>query len=199
MPAMNELPADDNVAYVQADIPVAPAVLLDFLAASDRLWRLNPFLTIASLRDEDEARFRLVANNEANGCRLDLAVSRTSLPEGGFRFSYDRGAKQSTEFRVEARVGGSLLTVTERYDAAAAPAQRAAENDKSLLPWVAAVRKHVVARARWGGLPGWQLWHEDLMLSLAPRRRRIVRAVVWLTAIELALLLALGVVLRFVA
>ena len=198
MDNMNENTAADNLAWVQADIPLPPERLLDFLAASDRLWRLNPFLTIESLKENADHGFRLIANNDANGCHLDLAVSRESLPPGGFRFSYDKGLKQTTEFAVEPRGAGSLLTVTERYDPAAAPDARAKEIDSSLLPWVTALRKHIVARSRWGGLPGWQVLTEDIMLSLAPRRRRIVRVVAWLTVIELALLLGLAVVLRFV-
>ena len=195
---MNENATDDNLAWVQADIPLPPAQLLDFLSASERLWRLNPFLTVQSWKDEADQGFRLIATNDANACRLDLLVTRETLPERGFRFSYDKGLKQTTEFLVEPRGTGSLLTVTERYDPAAAPAERAKEVDNSLLPWIAAVRKHVVASARWGRLPGWQVLSEDIMLSLSPRRRRIVRIVVWLTLIELGLLLALAVVLRFV-
>lgn len=79
--------------------------------------------------------------NEANDCRLDVAVSREALVDEGFRFSYDKGLKRCTEFRVKPQGTASLLTGAERYDAVDGPDDpRVKESDTSLVPWIAALR-----------------------------------------------------------
>jgi hypothetical protein len=187
---------ETNAAWVEAEIPLPPAELLAFLAASERLWRLNPCLAIESWQAAGDDAFCLRADNEANGRRVDTQVRREALAGRGFRFAYDQGLKQNSEFVVAARGEGSLLTVTERYAPVDGPDDpRAGESDPSLLPWIAAVRAHIVAGTRWRRLPGWRWWHERFMLSMPPRQRRITRMIVWLTAIEFVVFLALVLVL----
>ena len=194
-------PTDEtNAAWVEAEIPLPPPELIAFLAASERLWRLNPCLAIKSWQAAGDDAFSLRADNEANGRPIDTPVRREALPGRGFRFTYDNGLKQSSEFVVAARGDGSLLTVTERYAPVDGPDDpRAGESDKSLLPWVAAVRRHIVADARWRRIPGWRWWSERFMLSMPPRQRRIVRMILWLTAIEFVIFLALVLIMRFAA
>jgi hypothetical protein len=197
---MSPPPDATNAAWVEAEIPLSPPALFEFLAASERLWRLNPCLAIAAWQVDGEAAFSLRADNEANGRRIDTRVRREALPGRGFRFTYAAGLKQSSEFIVSARGDGSLLTVTERYAAVDGPDDpRAGESDTTLLPWIVAVRAHLVARARWDRLPGWRWWHERFMLSMPPRQRRIVRMIIWLTAIEFVVFLALVLILRVAA
>lgn len=189
---------EKNAAWVQAEIPLPPAQLLEFLAAAERLWRLNPYLAIESWQAGDGGGFSFVALNEANDCRIDVAVGREILPGQGFRFSYDKGLKQATEFRVESKGAASLLTVTERYGAVAGPDDpRVKESDQSLVPWVAALRRHLVARSRWRALPGWLWWSESFLPGMPPRQRRTVRLIVWATAIEFVVFVGLVLVWRF--
>lgn len=197
---MSAPPDAANAAWVEAEIPLPPAALLEFLAASERLWRLNPCLAIAAWQADGEAAFHLRADNEANGRRVDTHVRRETLPDRGFRYTYDAGLKQSSEFIVSARGDGSLLSVTERYAPVDGPEDpRVAESDTSLLPWIVAVRRHLVAAGRWRRVPGWRWWQERFMLSMPPRQRRIVRMIVWLTAIEFVVFLALVLIMRFAA
>lgn len=187
---MSDAAPGDNAAWVHADIPLPPAALLDFLADGERLWRLNPYLKI----DRWQARpdgFALVGVNEANACPIDVCVRREPTAEG-WRAIYERGLKRETEFAVAPRQGGSLLVVTERYaPVAGADDPRAKEADPSLVPWIAALRRHLVARQRFGRLPGWRWWHERFLPSLAPSQRRIVRLLIGITAIEFLVFLVL--------
>lgn len=189
-------PAEEtNAAWVEAEIPLAPAALLEFLADHERFWRLNPWLAIESWHDEGDG-FTLRAHNETNDLRLDVRVWRETLPDG-FRVRYGSGLKQSSEVAVTARGAGSLLRVVERYaplDDADDP--RAAETDKSLVPWIAALRRHLLARARWGRIPGWRWWNERFMLSMPPRQRGIVRMILWVTSIEFVVFVAAVAALR---
>jgi len=196
---MTDAGDDDNAAWVEAEIPLPPAQLREFLAATERLWRLNPFLAIESWRNHDDGGFTCIARNEANGCRLNVTVRRETLADQSYLYAYDNGLKRSTEFRIVARDAGSLLTVTERYDAVDGEDDpRVQESDRSLLPWIAAVRRHIVARARWHKLPGWLWWSERLLPSLPPHQRRIARLIVWSTAVEFAIFVGLVLLWRFV-
>ncbi len=191
---------EKNAAWVQADIPLPAEQLLEFLAATERLWRMNPYLAIESWRSESDDAFAVVATNESNDCRLDVSVSREALPQRGFRFSYDKGLKRTTEFLVEPKGTASLLTVTERYDAVADSTDpRVKESDKSLVPWVASLRRHLVARARWSVLPGWLWWSERFLPSMPPSQRRTVRLIVWATVIEFVIFFALVLFWQFAA
>ena len=186
---------ETNAAWVEAEIPLPPAALLEFLADLERLWRLNPCLAIESWRDASDG-VTLSAANEANGRRSDVRLRREALPDG-FRVAYDTGLKQSSEFTVAARGAGSLLRVVERYAPVDGPDDpRAAESDTSLVPWIAALRRHLVARSRRGRIPGWHWWHEGFMLSMPPRQRRIVRLILWVTVIEFVVFVALILALR---
>lgn len=192
---MSELD-DANAAWVEAEIPLPPAALLAFLADHERLWRLNPWLAIESWRDEDEG-FALCAQNEASDCRIDVRARREPLADG-FCVLYSCGLKQRSEFAVAPRGTGSLLRVVERYAPVDGPDDpRVAEADKSLVPWIAALRRHLVARARWGRIPGWRWWNERFMLSMPPRQRRIVRLIVWVSVIEFAVFVAAVLALRW--
>lgn len=188
--------SEDNAAWVEAEIPLPPAALLAFLADHERLWRLNPWLAIESWHEEGDG-FTLRAQNEGNDLRIDVRAWRETLPDG-FRIRYGTGLKQSSEFAVATRGGGSLLRIIERYASVDGPDDpRVAETDKSLVPWVAALRRHLVARARWGRIPGWRWWNEGFMLSMPPRQRRIVRMIIWVTLIEFAVFVLAVLALRF--
>lgn len=195
---MNATEDEKNAAWVKAEIPLPADQLLEFLAAPERLWRLNPYLAIARWQTMDDGGFAIVASNEANGCQLDVAVRREAMPGEGFLFTYDKGLKRTTEFRVAPQGEAALLTVTERYAPLDDPADaRAKESDSSLVPWVAALRRHIVARGRWRKVPGWQWWSESFLPSMPPRQRRIVRMIVWLTLAEFVIFVALVLGLRF--
>lgn len=184
--------AERDAAWVQAEIPLPPAQVADFLADAQRLWRLNPHCFVATWRELGDGAFAIALDNETNGCRIETEMRRTPLPDGGCRYAYATGLKRETEFLVAAHPGGTLLTVTERYEALADAADpRVRESDKSLLPWIAALRRHLVAGRRWAWLPGWRWWSERFLPSMPPRQRRIVRLIVWVSAIEFALFAAI--------
>ena len=184
-----------NAAWVEAEIPLPPAALLAFLADRERVWRLNPLLAVESWHDEGDG-FTLRAHNEANDRGIEVRAWHEALPDG-FRVRYGAGLKQGSEFAVSARGTGSLLRVVERYAPVDGPDDpRVAETDQSLVPWIAALRRHLVARGRWGWIPGWRWWHERFMLSMPPRQRRIVRMIIWVTVIEFAVFLAAVLALR---
>lgn len=160
------------------------------MADLERLFRLNPHLEITAWRNPvaaSEARsYLLSALNETNGCRNEVSIRSEPLGEDlGYVLEYDRGLKRSTELRITPSAGGSLLTITDRYHPLSNDSDaRLKEVDRGLVPWTAAIRRHLAGLARFGGLPGYRWWTERFMLGMPPRQRRIVRMIVWASVLE---------------
>lgn len=195
--SVEKLGAGDT-ATAETTLPLAPAELHDFLVDCELLFRLNPLYAIESWAPEAEG-FRLAAHNESNDRRIETAV-RIERTGTALLLHYASGLKQATRFGVDPASAGARLVVTEHYPRIDDPQDpRVVEVDKSLVPWVAALRRHLLARRRWGWLPGWHWWHERFMTGMFPRQRRIVRLLIWISAFEFAVFLGLVLVLRFSA
>ncbi len=185
-----------DVASAETVLPLAPETVAEFLGDIERLLRLNPQLVVERWTTEGANRFRLVARNESNECLVDTPVA-IERETHGLTLRYDSGLKQATRLRIDAAPEGAHLIVTEHYPRIEDTQDpRVAEVDKSLVPWVAAIRRHLLQRAKWDWLPGWRWWNERVMLSMAPRNRRIVRLIVWLSVFEFVVFIGLVIVLR---
>ncbi|MFH1870522.1 MAG: SRPBCC family protein [Pseudomonadota bacterium] len=190
---MSATPAATGTAPEQLDqvraetwLPLAPAVLFEFLADIERLLRLNPHLAVETCQPLPDG-VRFAAQNETSGRRIETLVRvETRQSTRTVVLSYASGLKQATTLMVEAADGdGCRLVVTEHYPVITdAQDPRVAEVDRSLGPWVDAIRRHLLGRRRWGRLPGWRWWHERFLPGIAPRQRRIVRMIVWVSVLE---------------
>lgn len=187
-----------DTATAETVLPLSPDELHDFLRDVPRLVRLNPQLAISRWVPA-EWGFRYAGHNESNGRDFDLGVVVDAAPgDAALNLRYDAGLKQMTCIAIEPASHGARLVFTEHYPRIENPDDpRVAEVDKSLVPWVTAIRSHVLAHRRWGWLPGWLWWTERFMLAMPPRQRRIVRLLIWTTALEFAVFLGVVVVLRF--
>lgn len=193
--------APGDVARAETELPLTADELFDFLRDIERLFCLNPHLAIERWLPLEEG-VRFVAHNDSNDRPVAVAAWAEIVPaERSIVLRYDSGLKQATEFRVEAAGDGARLVVTEHYPRIEdATDPRVAEVDKSLVPWVAALRRHLLARQRWGRLPPlfplWRWWNERFMLGMPPRSRRIVRLILWVSVLEFGVFLAAIAVLR---
>jgi hypothetical protein len=198
--AGSSAPVPEDAAWASVEIPLPPRPLFDFLSNAERLFRLNPHLEIGAWHhhtDQAPARnYRLDALNETNGCRSEVSIRVAPLSEyTGYILEYDAGLKRSTELRIAPVVGGSLLTITDHYRPVAdEPDQRMKEVDRSLVPWLAAIRSHLTGLARFGGVPGYRWWTERIMLGMVPRQRRIVRMIVWVSVLEFVVFLFVALI-----
>lgn len=194
-PGAEKVGAGDT-ARAETELPLSPAELSAFLTDSERLFRLNPHLAIERWECLDSG-FRFAALNESNGFHIDTTIY-VGHAEHELTLHYAEGLKQETRFAVEPAPEGVRLVVTERYPRIEdAQDPRVAEVDRSLVPWVAAIRRHLLAGQRWGWLPGWHWWHERFLPGMAPRQRRIVRLIIWTGIVEFAVFLGLVAVLRY--
>lgn len=178
--------AQQDQVRAETRLPLAPAAAFEFVADIERLLRLNPHLAVETWQPLPDG-VRFAAHNETSGRRIETLIRvETTQSTRTVVLSYGDGLKQATTLAVEAAEGGGCrLVITEHYPIIMdAQDPRVAEVDRSLVPWVDAIRRHLLARRRWGRLPGWRWWHESFLPGMAPRQRRIVRMIVWVGVLE---------------
>lgn len=187
-----EDPGPENAAWVKAEIPLSAQDGFLFLLDVERLFRLNPHLVISDWHQEPGVRrsCRLSALNETNGCRFEVTMDVEAVAEQGIRLVYDRGLKASTEFRIAPAGRGSSLTITEHYHPPGdQDDERLKEVDRSLVPWLAAIRAHLAGLARYGWLPGYRWWVGRFLPGMPPQQRRIARMIIWVSLLEFVVFL----------
>ena len=182
-------------ARAETAVALAADELFAFISDIERLFRLNPHLSIESWRSAPGG-FHVMASNETNQCRVDTTAHvEIERATRCITIRYESGLKQRTTLSVLPGDGGSRLIAVDHYpviDDAADP--RVAEVDRSLAPWIGAVRLHLARRARWGRLPGWHWWNERFLPGIAPRQRRIVRLIIWVSVLEFIVFLFVALI-----
>lgn len=200
MTADSPTPSDADRARAETLLPLDAESLFAFVGDVERLIRLNPHLEIETWQNLPGG-FRLAALNEMSGLRVDTAAQIEHAADmRSIAIRYQTGLKRATTIMVEPDPdgAGSRLVVLEDYPVIeSAEDPRLAEVDRSLVPWVAAIRRHLLARVRWSRLPGWHWWNERFMPGMPPRHRRIVRMIVWASVFEFVIFLMLIAVLYF--
>jgi hypothetical protein len=186
---------EDSV-RAETRIPIAADALFEFISDIERLFRLNPHLEIQTWQRMPDG-MQFAALNETTGRRIESAVRVEATPATHrIVLTYADGLKRATTLAVENGDGeGCRLVLTEYYPVIAdAQDPRVAEVDRSLVPWVTAIRHHLLARKRWSWLPGWRWWHEHVLAGMAPRQRRIVRMIVWISVLEFVVFLLVAAI-----
>lgn len=182
-------------ARAETDVPLVADDLFAFISDIERLFRLNPHLEIETWQAVPGG-FHLAAKNETNEYRIDTTANVVVEPQKRrITIRYETGLKRSTSLAVEQDGAGSRLVAVDHYPVIEDPHDpRVAEVDRSLVPWIAAIRGHLVQRARWGSMPGWRWWNERFMPRLPPRQRRIVRMLIWVSVAEFVVFLLVAAI-----
>ncbi|TRZ92144.1 MAG: hypothetical protein D4R84_12890 [Rhodocyclaceae bacterium] len=178
--------AQEDRARAETLVPIRADVVFEFISDIERLLRLNPHLDIETWQNVPDG-VCFAALNEMTGRRIETAVRvETTQATRSIVLSYADGLKRATTLVVERGDGENCrLVVTEHYPSIAdALDPRVVEVDRSLIPWVNAIRRHLLDRKRWGWLPGWRWWAGRFMPGMPPRQRRIVRMIVWVSVLE---------------
>jgi hypothetical protein len=188
--------AQEDSARAETQIPLDADAVFEFVSDIEHLLRLNPHLEIETWqRTPDGMRF--AAMNETTGRRIETAVRvETTRATRSIVLTYAEGLKRATTLAVESGDGqGCRLVVTEHYPVIEdAQDPRVAEVDRSLIPWVDAIRCHLIDRQRWGWLPGYRWWTGRFMPGMPPRQRRIVRMIIWVSLAEFVVFLAVAAI-----
>ena len=188
--------AQEDSARAETEIPLDADAVFKFVSDIEHLLRLNPHLEIETWQRTPEG-MRFAAMNETTGRRIETAVRVEMTPATrSIVLTYAEGLKRTTTLAVESGDGQVCrLVVTEHYPVIEdAQDPRVAEVDRSLIPWVDAIRRHLLGRRRWGWLPGYRWWTGRFMPGMAPRQRRIVRMIIWVSLAEFVVFLAVAAI-----
>lgn len=134
----------------------------------------------------------MAGRNASNNQDFDTAARFVTDANGmDLVLRYDSGIKRETRFAVAPGPRGSVLAITEVYDTPPVDERerRLLEVDRSLVPWAAGLRKHLLHRGRWQWIPGYKWFMQCFWLGMPPRQRRLARLIVWTTLLEFVVFL----------
>lgn len=196
---MNELVSpvanEDDAAWASIATPLSVSELKDFCADTERLFRINPMLEFTKWESMDGDRFLFAGKNISQETPFDFEIGlKVSVLDDGFRFDYDQGVKSSTIFRIEEDPNGSKLTITEYYDRLP-PEEREAhmhEVDKSIVIWAQYLQKFLVMWNHWSKYRLWRWYMKRVWEPMKPNARRITYMILWITVVEIALIILAG-------
>ena len=181
-------PNETDAAWASVELAVPADHIRRLLANPVLLLRINPCLEFERLEQSSRDKLSLAAINESNGCRIATDVRMIDQPSPPqLALHYATGIKRETRFAIEPVAGGARLTITETYGPPGEGSTSLDEVDRSLLPWTAALRRHLKRGARFGWLPGYARLVEGFWLSMPPRQRRIAWLIIWTTPLEFVL------------
>lgn len=180
-------PADErDAAWVTIETPLSFGALLQFCRENvERLFRINSLLRIDEWRRLGPGAYHVRLRNLSNERALETDLKVEELPDG-LRVRYGSGLKTMTEFRVAEAGSGSTLTVTDDYSGTPGEERRARadEADRSLVQWGHDLHRYLGRWDRWSRHAAWRWYMNRVWLPMTPIGRRVVFALVVISAIE---------------
>ena len=191
-------PPGPDAAWVVLETALAPVELAAFCRDLERLYRINPFLEFASWQQSSPDCFRAQVLNHSNQRHGALEGVLTRTSDLGFRVDFASGLKRRTCFEIQPRPGGSSLTITDEYSAAAGSAEPIeAAVDRSLHAWGVALKAYLERDRRWGRFPLYRWYARRVWLPMKPAARRITFLVLVIGLADIVLV-ALGLALYWI-
>ena len=184
--------AENDSAWASVITPLSVDALMDFCADTERLFRINPMLVFTQWEKTSENHYTFSGQNSSQEKAFDfefgLSVSKL---DDGYRFDYDKGVKSSTVIKIEADEQGSKLTITDRYDRLPASERESLlhEVDQSLVIWAEYLQKFCISWKSWSKFALWRWYMRRIWQPMKPTARRITYMLLWITFLEIALLI----------
>ena len=189
------LPKPDltDAAWVKIVTRLDAQTLLDFCHNLERLFRLNPYLSIEYWAMPGSNLIHAKWHNSSNPTEFTLESDiEVTYLQSEIRLCYASGIKKETSLIIESHAHGSSLTVVDDYsarvdakDGFSVPDQV----DKSLSAWGASLKSFLFHYYYLRKIPGIELAIDRFWMNLSPMARRITYLLVMITIFELVLLL----------
>jgi len=193
---MSLLVTEADAAWAKMDLPLTPEEVRGFIENVERVLRINPCIEFERLLVMPNGFLSVAGRNDSNNQVFDTEVQFVTDANGiDLVLRYNSGIKRETRFAVAPCSHGSALTITEIYDtpSSAEHERRLVEVDRSLVPWAAGLRRHIVQWWRWQWLPGYDWFVQRFWLAMPPRQRRLAWLIVWTTLMEFVVFLVVMV------
>ena len=192
--------AEQDAAWVQLNTPLPVEAMLVFCGDIERLFRINPMLEFKRSFELGNNQYHLRGRNisQTPPFDFDVTLNVRQMPSG-YEILYDSGIKSRTLIEISPAEQGSQLKITDFYENLS-PEQRAerlAEVDKSLVTWGKYLQQYLLLWHRWSRFRPWRWYMRRIWQPMKPISRRITYILLWITAVELALI-GLGAAIYFV-
>lgn len=181
-----------DAAWVTVETPLSAAALLAFCREDvERLFRINSLLRFDEWRRIGEYSHHVRLRNLSNERTLETDLQVEALPDG-VRVVYGGGLKTTTDFQVAETAAGAQLTVTDDYSGTPVEERRARpeEVDRSLVQWGHDLRHYLARWSRWSRHAPWRWYMNRIWQPMTPAGRRVVFALVVISALEFFAFLA---------
>ena len=190
-----------DAAWASIKTPLTADDLFAFCLDVERLFRINPYLEFQQWQVLDDGRILFSGRNSSQKMPFEFHYEITVNHDEGrqIRLSYGEGSlKASTTIGVEPLDRGSQLTITDDYGQLSEMERkrRLDEVDQSLTQWLQDIQSYLVLWQRWSKVGLWRWYMRRIWQPLKPNGRRIVYMLLWITVVEIALIL-LGVGIYF--
>jgi hypothetical protein len=195
--------SSDDIAWASLLTPLSVAALIEFCRQDiERLLRINPFLEFSKWQDLGDGHYHFVTRNFSQEIPFEVDTGlRVELLPTSIKFIYDAGLKRQTTFLVEPAPQGSKLTITDLYNGELSEIQKLArldEVDKSLHIWAKDLQLYLIRWGKWSRFAPWRWYITKVWQPMKPTARRITYMLLWISAVEIALIL-LGVAVYFMS
>jgi hypothetical protein len=198
---MNEIAApadaDEDAAWAAIVTPLSVPALKEFCTDTERFFRINPMLEFSKWESTGDNHFQFAGKNISQDppFEFEFGVTVNELDDG-FCFEYDQGIKSSTILKIEDDPQGSRLTITDHYDRLPADEREAHLQvvDKSIVIWAQYLQKFLVGWNTWSRFGFWRWYMKKVWQPMKPSSRRITYMLLWITVIEIALIILGGAI-----
>jgi len=197
---MDDISTVEDLAWASANTPLSVDALKHFCTDIERLYRINPMLEFKRWDSKSRDHFVFAGRNISQEQPFDFEYELSASKLGdSVHIDYDRGIKSSTTFTIEPAPQGSKLTITDRYERLPAEERSAHlhEVDKSLVIWAQYLQQYLINWQRWSRFGLWRWYMRRVWQPMKPAGRRVTYILLWITAVEIALIL-LGAAIYFV-
>lgn len=187
--------ATDDAAWAAINTPLSVEELNLFCQDIERLFRVNPMLEFNAWDKLSDNEYHMAVKNisQEESFEVDTKISvEQNLDE--IIFNYSNGIKKKTILKIESSEYGSKLTITDSYDGLSDEERQTHmhEVDKSLINWADYLQRFLITWNKWSKFGLWRWYMKRIWQPMKPAGRRITYMLLWITVIEIALII-LGV------
>ncbi len=183
---------EEDVAWASINTSLDVASLCSFCHDIERLFRINPMLEFKKWQSLGNDRYFFSGINISQEVPFEFEVElQVKEQADGLRIEYSQGLKTSTTIKIETAEQGSKLTIIDCYDGISEEERqsRIGEVDKSLISWAYYLQKFIITWRRWSRIGLWRWYMGRIWQPMKPSGRRITYMLLWITALELTLIL----------
>jgi hypothetical protein len=190
----------EDAAWASVNTPLKIDELTSFCQDIERLFRINPMLEFSQWQNLADGQYRMAVKNISQQTPFELETElRVENQDESITIHYSNGAKKKTVLKFEPAAQGSRLTIIDDYTGLSEEERhsRLHEVDKSLVNWAEYLQRYIIMWRRWSRFTLWRWYMRHIWQPMKPSGRRITYILLWISAVEIALL-ALGATIYFI-